>query len=240
MKRTLILSLYVAMALTVAIISGYLVVAFMVQKAPEVKVPDVTDLTLSDALDRLQEAKLDLEVRDFAYSDLVKENRVVTQRPQPGAIIKEGRAVGVVLSRGNRRSSVPEVRGKRVEEAAMLISEAGLKYEIGASIPGGRADEVIGMNREPGAKLGGGEVVKFIVSSGPKAVTLRMPRVEGMTRGEAEGLLGSIGLSVERIEMVNLGDPEKAGKIISQEPLPGYPVERGASVTLAAAAVARR
>lgn len=227
------------MAVAVAGLSGYLVVSFMVQKAAEVRVPDITDMTLSDALDRLQEAKLDLEVRDFAYSDLVKENKVITQRPQPGQIVKEGRAVGVVLSRGSKRFPVPDVLGKRLEEAAIMISEAGLKYEVGATIPGGRVDEVLGISREPGARLGGGETVRLLVSSGPKPVLLRMPRVEGMGRSEAETMLSSMGLSIERIEMVNLGDSGKSGKIISQEPMPGYPVERGASVTLSAAANGR-
>lgn len=227
------------MAFAVAGLGGYLVIAYMVQKAPEVKVPDVTDLALTDALDRLQEAKLDLEVRDFAYSDLVKENKVLTQRPQPGQVVRAGRAVGVVLSRGAKRYPVPDVVGKRLEEAAIMISESGLKYEIGATIPGGRVDEVLGVSREPGTRLGGGETVRLLVSSGPRAVVLRMPKVEGMSRGEAEALLATIGLSVERIEMVNLGDSEKVGKIISQEPLPGYPVDRGAPVTLSAVAGSR-
>lgn len=237
MRRIILFSVYFLMALAVAGISGYLVVSFMVQKAPEVTVPDITDLALSDALDKLQEAKLDLEVRDFTYSDLVKENRVVIQRPRPGQVIKEGRAVGVVLSRGSKRYPVPEVVGKRLEEAAILISEAGLKYEVAATVSGGQVDEVVGVGREPGTRLSPGETVRLLVASGPKPILLRMPKVEGMTRGEAESVLSSLGLIIERIESVNLGDAQKVGSIIGQDPQPGYPVERGAAVALSAAGV---
>lgn len=239
MKRVFFLTLYFVAALAVAGLSGYLVTAYLVQKAPEVKVPDITDLALSDALDKLNEVGLDLEVRDFTYSDLVKENRVVIQRPQPGEVVKAGRAVGVVLSRGSKRYPVPDVLGKRLEEAAIMISEAGLNYEIGGSIPGGQTDEVMGINREPGQKLNSGETVRILVSSGPKPVVYRMPRVEGMRKGEAEATLSRLGLVIDRIEMVNLGDSSGSGNIISQDPPAGYPVERGQAVTLSAATGSR-
>ncbi len=235
MRRTLFVTLYLIMALAVAGISAYLVVAFMVQRSPEVKVPDITDMTLSDALDKLNEVGLDLEVRDFTYSDLIKENRVVIQRPAPGQIVKAKRAVSVVLSRGSKRYPMPDVVGKRLEEAAILISEAGLNYEVGGKIPGGQTDEVLGANREPGQKLNAGETVRLLVSSGPKPVVYRMPRVEGMKKGEAEAMITRLGLVIDRIEVVNLGDEQRSGNIIGQDPPAGYPVERGQAVTLSAA-----
>lgn len=235
MRRIFLFSLYFLLAIAVAGISGYFVVSFMVQQAPEVAVPDITDMALSDALDRLQEVGLDLEVRDFTYSDLVKENRVVIQRPQPGQVVKAGRAVGVVLSRGYKRYPMPEVLGKRLEEAAVALAESGLKYEVGATVRGGATDQVIGVSREAGAKLVPAETVKLLVSSGPRPVQLRMPKVEGMSKGEAEALLANLGLVIERIEVINLGDTTKAGHIISQDPQAGYPVERGGSVTLSTA-----
>lgn len=235
MKRLFLVTLYFFAALAVAGLSGYLITAYMVQKTPEVKVPDITDMALSDALDKLNEAGLDLEVRDFTYSDLVKENKVVIQRPQAGEVVKAGRAVGVVLSRGSKRYPVPDVLGKRLEEAAVLISEAGLNYEIAGSIPGGQTDEVLGMDRESGHKLNSGDTVRLLISSGPKPVVYRMPRVEGMRRGEAEAALSRLGLVIDRIEMVNLGDTPSSGNIISQDPPAGYPVERGQAVTLSAA-----
>lgn len=237
MRRFFFFLAYFMLAIAVAGLSGYLVVSFMVKKSPEVTVPDITDLALSDALDKLQEVGLDLEVRDFTYSDLVKENRVVIQRPRPGQVVKASRAVGVVLSRGSKRYPVPEVVGKRLEEAAILISEAGLKYEVAATVSGGPVDEVIGVGHEPGTRLSAGETVRLLVSSGPRPLLLRMPKVEGMTRGEAESVLSSLGLVIERIESVNLGDAQKVGSIIAQEPQPGYPVERGAAVNLSAAGV---
>lgn len=235
MRRIFLFSFYFFLAVAVAGVSGYFVVSLMVQQTPEVAVPDITDMALSDALDRLQEVGLDLEVRDFTYSDLVKENRVVIQRPQPGQVVKAGRAVGVVLSRGYKRYPMPEVLGKRLEEAAVMLAEAGLKYEVGATVHGGQADEVLGVSREAGTRLVPAETVRLLVSSGPKSVALRMPRVEGMTKGEAEALLGNLGLVIERIEVINLGDTTKAGHVISQDPLAGYPVERGGSVMLSTA-----
>ena len=72
----ILIALYAASALGVAVLGGYLVVAFMVHKAPEVEVPGIAGMTLIEALDELSELGLDLEVRDFVHSGEIAEKMV--------------------------------------------------------------------------------------------------------------------------------------------------------------------
>ncbi len=235
MRRLLIFIVYAALALAVSGIAGYLVVSFMVHKSPQVEVPDLKGMTLADALDHIAELKLDLEVRDFTFSTEVEENRVVSQRPVPGKVIKSGRSIGVILSRGPKRHALPDVRGMRVEDASILLTEAGIKFTVDAKVSGADKDTVYGIDATPGVRLPSGHTVSLIVSDGPRTPVYRMPRLDGATLGKAEKLLSALGLRVERIEEVKLGDPTRAGRITSQDPLPGFPVSRGSGVTLSVA-----
>ena len=97
--------------------------------------PDVTGQGLSEALDRLRTVGLDLEVRSFRYSQEVPENRIVRQSPEPGRIVKAGRGVGVVLSRGPERHPTPDVRGLSLEDARILLEEAGLRAQVAVRKP---------------------------------------------------------------------------------------------------------
>ena len=235
MKRLWFGLTYAALGLGVALIAGYLAVSMLVEQAPEVTVPTVTGLALSEGLDVLSAAELDLEVRGFVYADEVPENYIVRQRPEAGRVVKAGRSVGVVLSRGPERHPAPDVRGSALEDARILLEEAGLKPEVALRLARGPHGQVIAQGVEPGRLLPRETVVPLVVSDGPRPVLLRMPRLEGGTLEEALAGLDQRALRLERIEEVNLDDPSRAGRVVSQEPLAGFPVGRGAGVALAVA-----
>jgi serine/threonine-protein kinase len=230
---------YAALALAVAGLGAYLAVSLVVERAAEVAVPEIEGLSLSEALDELNAEGLDLEVRAFVYSDRVRENRIVRQKPVPGRIVKAGRGVGVVLSRGPERHPVPDVRGLNVEDARILFEEAQLKVDVRAKIRWGPEGEVVAQGVEPGRRLPAGSVAPLIVSLGRKPSSLRMPRLEGMTLDHALAELDASELRAGRVEEVSLEDPSRHGRVVSQEPLPGFPVARGEGVIISVAASSR-
>lgn len=232
MRRIVFAFGYTLLALAVALIGGYLVVSFMVTTTPEVEVPSVTGLTLSDALDKLNQNKLDLEVRDFVFSSAVGENRVVRQRPREGEVVKQGRSVGVVLSRGPERNAVPDVVGQNTEDAAIALSQASLVPESAERIPWGAPGVVVAQGAAPGFRLAKGEKIPLLVSEGPAPVVLRMPRLEGLSREEAEQAVKAMGLRIERVEEDSFGIFSLAGRVMGQEPPAGSPVSSGSAVSL--------
>lgn len=235
MKRVALFTAYFALALAVAIVAGYLVVAFMARNTPEVAVPDVEARALSEALYALNELSLDLEVRGFIFSNAVPENHVVLQRPAAGKIIKAGRSVGVILSRGAERLSTPQLFGTPLEDAAIALSEAKFGFEVTARLPGPVESKVLAQSITPGAKRPSGSIVEMVVSRGPDPVRYRLPRLEGLTLVEAQTVLSELGLRVEKIAEVEASDQLRAGRVVNQEPLPGFPIERGGGVTLSVA-----
>jgi len=234
-KRIAVVVLYTVLGLAIAGLGAYLAVALLVERTPEVEVPDLTGRSLSQAVDMLQGTGLDLEVRDFVYSDTVPENHIVAQRPRPGARVKAGRGVGVVLSRGPETHPVPDLRGLSLEDARIRLEEAGLVGRTEARVPMGQEGEVVAQGVEPGRRLPRGAVVPLVVSPGPRPVRLRMPRLERLPLGAALERIDRLGLRVDRVEEVKLVDPALAGRVVGQSPLPGFPAEKGAGVALTVA-----
>lgn len=229
---------YGALALGVALLGAYLAISLVVEKAPEVQVPPVAGLTLSAGLDALTAAHLDLEVRGFTYSDEVPENHIVRQKPEAGQVVKAGRGVGVVLSRGPERHPTPDVRGLALEDARILVEEAGLKPEVALRLARGPLGQVLAQGADPGRLLPREASLPLILSSGAAPALLRMPRLDGNTLEEALAVLDELGLRLGRIEEVALEDPTRLGRVMSQEPLGGFPVQRGAPVVLSVAGAA--
>jgi hypothetical protein len=62
-----------------------------------------------------------------------------------------------------------------------------------------------------------------------------MPRLEGLGVDRALAALDRSGLRVARVEEVSLEDPSRRGKVVSQDPLPGFPVTAGDGVALSVA-----
>ncbi|PLX42263.1 MAG: hypothetical protein C0609_09810 [Deltaproteobacteria bacterium] len=226
---------YALLALAIAGLGGYLVVAFMVENAPEVSVPAIEGLELTAALEVLTENELDLEVRGFSFSDEVAKNRVVRQRPAAGVIVKAGRGIGVILSRGPERHSMPNVVGRTLEDATILLTQAGLAPEVAIRIPGKEEGLVLAQAFEPGAPLESGIAIPLIASTAPEPKLMRMPNLQGLELHKAEAQLESLGVGVERVEEVRIGDPSRAGRILSQEPMPGSPIPQGTRVSLSVA-----
>ena len=227
------------LAAGVAGLGGYLLVSFVVERAPSVTVPEVIGLGISEAVDKLTAQSLDLEVRAFVYSDEVPENRVVRQKPEAGKVVRAGRAVGVVLSRGAERHPVPDVRGLALEDARIQIEEADLKAEVRVRVRGGAEGEVVAQGEEPGRRLAKDGVVPLVVSSGSRPILLRMPRLEGRTLSDAIAAADALGLRATRVEEVSLEDPSRHGRVVSHEPLAGFPVAKGAEVAISVAAASR-
>ncbi|GAB4248051.1 PASTA domain-containing protein [Deferrisoma sp.] len=238
MRRGLVVAVYAFLVLVSAGLGAYLAVAWLVERTPEVEVPDLRGLALGEALDRLQGTGLDLEVRDFDYSDTVPENHVLLQHPRPGARVKAGRGVGVILSRGPERHPAPDLRGLSLEDARIRLEELGLKARVEARVHRGPEGRVVGQGVAPGQTLPRGAEVPLAVSRGPRPILWRMPRVAGLPLAEALDRIDRLGLRVGRIEEVEILDPAQAGRVVAQDPLPGFPAEEGRLVSLTVAGTA--
>jgi beta-lactam-binding protein with PASTA domain/tRNA A-37 threonylcarbamoyl transferase component Bud32 len=126
---------------------------------------------------------------------------------------------------------VPNVVGKTLQDAQILITQRGLhsnvaKQEFSPVVASG---SVISQNPESGILASKDSTVSLVVSAGKEQ--LGVPNLIGKTRGEAEALLTSSGLELGSV-FRRSDDNVEAGKVLDQDPKTGVSLDRGSSVDI--------
>lgn len=93
------------------------------------KVPDLSNVDKNSAADMLKAYGLELVVKDYAFSDTVPKDAVISQDPEKDTEAKKGGKVNVILSKGPeiKLTKVPGVKGLDIAKAEELMTIAKLK-----------------------------------------------------------------------------------------------------------------
>ncbi|MDQ1746599.1 MAG: eukaryotic-like serine/threonine-protein kinase [Frankiaceae bacterium] len=112
-------------------------VSLVVSKGPApVTVPDVHGKPVGDATSIL--GKLGLQVTTTeVFSDTVPAGVVVSSSPGPGASLRVGATVNLVVSKGPQLFPVPDVSGMKIGQAIRVIEQAGFHADPRQAYPGG-------------------------------------------------------------------------------------------------------
>lgn len=227
---------WVLLALSLLLVfSGALYYGFQRYLAvKEVPVPDVTNLPVTEAERILLAEGLEWEIGSSRYDDQVPKNYVLNQKPSPGEMIKQTRAVILDVSLGPNLGKVPDVIGLTQREARVEIQNAGFQV----------ADEIIEQYTDligegyvfaqdplPNKEVPLGSQVTLTVSLGPQPRYIDMPNLIGKDLQEAKRILEEHYL--EPGEVNNEVSYEYfSGQVISQDVLPGEQILQKSTVNL--------
>lgn len=195
-----------------------------VATAATVAVPELRGLAVEDAGLRLRESRLRAGAKSERPS-LPPAGRVIDQKPLPGAEVKVGTPVAIVVGDG-ARAQVPEIVG-RVEGAAVeMLEAAGLRPGARRTEESERPEgEVLRQRPAPESLVARGSAVAYTVAV-PQ--TVAVPRIVGLMAGDAVAQLEPLGLAGQEAGAEESDRPE--GEILRQEPAPGTRVPRGERV----------
>ncbi|WP_245927244.1 Stk1 family PASTA domain-containing Ser/Thr kinase [Nocardioides silvaticus] len=215
------LALLLVAALVAAIAGGS---AYWFGWARYTTTPSVAGLTEAEAVEKIEDAGLEVDYAEAAYSTTVDEGDVIRSDPGPGERILPGDEVALTLSLGEEVHDLPDLRGKTVDEATALLAENKLvvgktKEAWSERVPEGR---VISTDPEFGTKkardLPVNAVVNLVVSQGRRP--LKVGDWVGKSFEEAQATLEDRGLVVEVAGREN-SDTIAEGDVISHEPRGG-------------------
>jgi serine/threonine-protein kinase len=96
-----------------------------VSSSPETVIPDVMGLPSEKAIVMLAANNLKGEVIGISFSK-EPSGTVISQRPEAGRRVKEGRTINLIVSAAETTVEVPNLVGKTREEALAALKEAGL------------------------------------------------------------------------------------------------------------------
>jgi beta-lactam-binding protein with PASTA domain/predicted Ser/Thr protein kinase len=191
-----------------------------------VAVPDVEGVAEQLAVSQIRDAGLqELIVREA--SEEAKKGIVFEQDPQPGERIERGNFVTIRVSTGPPKTTVPDVKGQRRDEAVAELANADLKANVVPINSGEPVDTVLGQDPKPGTELVKGSTVRINVSKGPKPIAV--PNVVGSPFESAQSALQGAGFAVARQD-VESGEP--AGTVVGQDPAAGTQQGKGSVITL--------
>jgi len=226
---------FAGLLVIIAALSAYLTVRQSVS-GRDVQVPSLSGLTAEEASALLKKNGLVLEEAARRNDEHVEAGRILAQDPAPGTSIKLERKVKVVVSLGDKVSSIPELRGGAARKAQITLQQQGMKLGDQVYVYNRRVEENMVIAQDPlpeGAGLRDAKIA-LLVSRGAPPRTYVMPRLVGRGETDVLAFLQRAGLRVAPVKR-DASRAASPGTIVAQDPDSGYPVRSGDVVTLTVA-----
>ena len=191
-----------------------------------VQVPDLKNMTPTEAQAELAKVGLKGENGDSVYDESVEAGKVARQTPAAGLDAKEGDVITYHLSKGVESVEVPNVVGKYKDEAIAELEESGFVVEDTYSYSDVYGEGIV-VEQSKTNTADKGSTIVITVSLG--SATIEVPSVIGYDQANAESTLSNAGFTVN-VETRN--DEATAGTVISQSPQGSINADADHTVTI--------
>jgi eukaryotic-like serine/threonine-protein kinase len=155
--------------------------------AERYRVPDVVGKAFDVAKSELEKAKLVVVRAADRYDNNLPANVVIAVEPKAGEQTKPGDRVTVTVSKGKAPITVPNLRGKDINEARGILQQLGLVPRELYKDSDKPKDQVLAQDPPDGTGVEQGAEIKLDVSKGPPAVVVQ--RVIGLPCQQAKQVL---------------------------------------------------
>jgi eukaryotic-like serine/threonine-protein kinase len=224
------LRLFIISVLGLVIFVGIIAVSvffYAVHGEEQTMVPDVTGKELTEALLELQVKELYPRLQ-LRYSQTSRDKGfILEQEPKPGTIVKAGRRIRIVVSRGVIVNKVENFLSRNIDEVRMdlatLSAVAGglpllsikepIMYDFSSENPG----VIIAQKPEPGADISGPLSLEFVVSKGRENLTVTVPQLTGLTLAKALEIISGTGINFQFV-IKEKAEGDKGDTVTSQLP----------------------
>ena len=214
-------------------ISTYFTVSYFIKNEKTVVVPDFVGEDIIYVLELLTNLGLNAKVKGSEYSPDFAKNNIIYQDPAPGQIIKQGRDVRIIISKGTKNLSMPNLKGLNLQQARLIIEKNGLlegetAKAFHAKI---KQDKIIAQYPLPGTETFRGISSNLLISMGARPIEFVMPDLTGLFLDEAVLKAEQNHLVIDTIKTVYKKN-EIPNTILNQEPLPGFHVNESHLINL--------
>jgi serine/threonine-protein kinase len=223
--------LFITFLIGISFLSGFIVMKLYLTGG-EVDVPDLTGKNVMEATQVLHLRGLTLKPVDTQNDFNVPKNHILSQDPIPGSRVKQNRTVRIILSAGPEEVTVPNVIGKPLRNAQVLLRQNGLfpgkvVYIHSDQVP---IDNIIAQTPLPQSKYDKKGKVDLLLSRGPAERSYIMPDLIGKKLDFAKKVIDEIGLEMGRISQEAYEGPRDV--ILNQNPKPGTIIKKENLVSL--------
>lgn len=215
---------------------NFVIMPTLIHQRDSVIVPDVRNISESQARNELDRLGLNLRVQRSEHHPEIPEGFVIEQRPWANESIKEGRTIEVVVSLGARTQVVPELKGMSLRQGRILLGRNNLRVGRVARVHvvGGARETVLATTPGGGTELVEGSAVDVVVAVGGQKQLYLMPDLTGEDLLFIREKLRSMGFRIGGVRYESRSDVFP-NTVIGQMPLAGSQIREGDSIELVAA-----
>lgn len=228
------LSVFIGLMLLFVLSLGGTLLALSITNPPEIEMPNVVGLAKEEAQKEIEALKLVFEIEKEEYNKDVPVGFVISQNPtymERFNKVKQASTVKVTISKGQEKTTIPNVKGKEKEEAIKLIEDAKLKVEIiEETSKTVKEGFVISQETEADTEAFAGDTIKIHISKGTGIKQVTMISVIGKSEADAKSSIEALGLKVNIAYEENT--TKDNGVALKQSIDTGKVIEEGTTVTI--------
>lgn len=168
-------------------------------------VPSITGKTLEEATKILEEKGFEIVVQDSVYYDSLPPTVVIKQVPEPDAVVKVNRTLYVTINRIVPPDvEMPNLVGLSFRNVEMILAANNLQLGDTTFRPDFAPNSVLeqlynGVPISPGTKIKWGSKISLVLGSGIGNQDMAVPKLIGLSYGEAKMLLEAQGLAIASV-----------------------------------------
>ncbi len=192
--------IYLVLIVIIAILFDRVLMPFYVGR-DEVHVPNVVGMTFEQGKVVLENSKLEPVLGGERFDSKYPKGTIILQRPIANKLVKVGRRVYLIISSGNVKVEVPNIKHKNVDEARIILNRSGLTLgeifeDTTSDIPRG----LISMQSiSPGEMVEKGTSINIWISSPLITGNIEVPDLIGRSFSDAKQILESKNLKVGKV-----------------------------------------
>lgn len=228
-KKGLIIGLVILL-----LVVGGATLAWVVSTPTNVKIPNVTNSTLSQAKSKIKDAKLKVGTVHKQQSSTIAEGNVIKTVPTSGTTVRSNSSVDIYVSTGNEDIiKMKDFVGEKIDEAmATLLKDYGIDESqvTQTSVPSDSypAGTIIKQSPKKGSSFDtkGSEKITFEVSSGKQVeVPDYKPNGQYMTYSQYQAALKAAGFTNITLDPQATTSQQADGYVYSVYPTVGASVD---------------
>jgi beta-lactam-binding protein with PASTA domain len=233
LSRFLKITVLVFAFVIIAGVSAYLTLTLIIRGEDAVVIPELVGKDVVYALELLSDLGLNTKVKGTEYSQNIPKNHIIFQEPEPGAEIKKGRDVKIIISKGPKSVLLPKLVGLSLQQARVILEENELCSGHLAYVGSDRLekDQIMAQFPAAGVQALRDSCVDLLVSLGAAPATYLMPDLLGLPLDDVMPVLEGLGLTPGQIKSA-LDKTRPLNTVIDQNPAGGYRVTAGTHIDL--------
>jgi len=222
-------------ALFSILVADQVIMPLYLKSGREIAAPDLTNKTIEEA--RTIALAYDLVVIEDGkdFSNTAPTDAISMQIPSAGTILKPGRRMHVIVSKGPRPLRIPDVVGKSPVQAELEITGAGLevidrRWKASDRYPRGIvADQYPKGDQDVPENTG---VILFIANGRPETNAV-MPNLIDLSVQAAMDTLSAYQFNLDKVRIQREEAPQLLpDTVIDQHPDPGIPTNTNSDIDL--------